>query len=119
MAQPSVLNVADNYPIELLFPIREGQSAAQVGKKGKDKGRWSIGLKLCWIINSHRQVCAWRWDTLNCPDNQFLDLVADYALQAISLADWGFRCALGLPDNVKVCKKGSSCRTRRACASGA
>ena len=53
MAQPSVLNVADSYPIELLFPIREGRSAAQVGKKGKDKGHWSIGLKLCWI---HQQL---------------------------------------------------------------
>ena len=86
MAQPSVLNVADNYPIELLFPIREGRSAAQVGKKGKDKGRWSIGLKLCWIINSYGQICAWRWDTLNCPDNQFRDLFTDYELQAIILA---------------------------------
>ena len=26
LALPSVLNVADNYPIELLFPIREGRS---------------------------------------------------------------------------------------------
>ena len=107
MAQPSVLNVADSYPIELLFPIREGRSVAQVGKKGKDKGRWCIGLKLCWIINSYGQVCAWRWDTLNCPDNQFLDLFADYELLAIILTDWGFRCAQGLPDNVKVCKKGT------------
>jgi len=56
LAQPSVLNVVDNYPIELLFPIREGRSLQQVGKKGQDKGRWSIGLKLCWVINTFGQV---------------------------------------------------------------
>jgi len=107
LAQPSVLNVADNYPIELLFPVREGRSSQQVGKKGKDKGRWSVGLKLCWIINTFGQVCGWRWDTLNCPDNTFLDLLEGYQEQAIILADWGFRCAQGVPDNVKVCKKGT------------
>ncbi len=64
-------------------------------------------MKLCWIINRYGQVCAWHWDTLNCPDNQFLDLFADYELQAIILADWGFRCAQGLPNNVKICKKGT------------
>src|SRR5947208_15559816 len=26
MAQPSVLNVVDSYPMELIFPIREGRS---------------------------------------------------------------------------------------------
>jgi len=107
LAQPSVLNVADNYPIELLFPIREGRSSQQVGKKGKDKGRWSVGLKLCWIINTFGQVCGWRWDTLNCPDNAFLHLFEVFDERAIILADWGFRCASGLPENVKVCKKGT------------
>jgi hypothetical protein len=23
-----------------------------VGKKGKDKGRWSVGIKLCWLLNN-------------------------------------------------------------------
>jgi hypothetical protein len=107
LAQPSVLNVVDNYPIELIFPIREGRSKQQVGKKNKDKGRWSIGLKLCWILNTFGQVCGWTWETMNCPDNEFLDFLEQFDEQAILLADWGFRCADGVPANVKLCKKGT------------
>jgi hypothetical protein len=39
LAEPSVLNVVDSFPIELLFPIRQGRSPQQLGKKSKDKGR--------------------------------------------------------------------------------
>jgi hypothetical protein len=44
------ITVIDSYPIELIFPIRQGRSPQQVGKKGKDKGRWSVGIKFCWLI---------------------------------------------------------------------
>src|SRR5579864_6499654 len=44
---------------------------------------------------------------MNCPDNAFLDFFEEYDQQAILLADWGFRCADGIPDNVKLCKKGT------------
>lgn len=33
LAAPSLFTIMDSYPIELLFPIREGRSAGQVGKK--------------------------------------------------------------------------------------
>lgn len=56
LAPPSFFTVIDSYPIELLFPIRAGRSPAQVGKKGKDKGRWSVGIKLCWLLNHQGQV---------------------------------------------------------------
>ena len=105
LAQPSVLNGADNDPIELLFPLREGPTQQQVGKKGTDTGRWTVGLQRCWISNPLGQLCGWPWDPLNCPDNTFLDLFEVYQEQAILLADVGFRCAHGLPDKVKVCKK--------------
>jgi len=39
LAKPGFFTVIDSYPIELLFPIRQGRSPQQVGKKGKDKGR--------------------------------------------------------------------------------
>jgi len=39
LAQPRVLKVADRYPIELIFPIREGRSDQQFGQKNRDKGR--------------------------------------------------------------------------------
>jgi len=107
MAQPSVLNVVDSYPMELIFPIREGRSKQQFGGKNKDKGRWSVGVKLCWILNSFGQVCGWIWDKMNCPDQTFLDFFEEYDQSAILLADWGFRCAAGVPDNVKLCKKGT------------
>jgi hypothetical protein len=107
LAQPSTLNVVDSYPIELLFPIRQGRSKRQFGTKGKDKGRWSVGVKLCWILNTYGQVCGWDWDKMNCPDQTFLSFFEQYDGQAIMLADWGFRCADGVPSNVKLCKKGT------------
>jgi hypothetical protein len=107
MEQTSVLNVVDSFPIELIFPIREGRSKQQYGGKNKDKGRWSVGIKVCWILNTFGQVCGWIWDKMNCPDNEFLDYFAEFDDYAIMLADWGFRCKEGLPDNVKLCKKGT------------
>ena len=35
MAAPTILGVADTYGIELIHPMREGRSAAQIGKKGR------------------------------------------------------------------------------------
>lgn len=37
LADATFVTVIDSYPIELLFPIREGRSQQQVGKKGRDK----------------------------------------------------------------------------------
>ena len=107
LAQPSVLNVVDSYPIELIFPIRAGRTKHQVGTKSRDKGRWSVGVKLCWILNRFGQVCGWTWDKMNCPDQCFLEFLEEYDQQAIILADWGFRSANGVPDPVKLCKKGT------------
>jgi len=107
LAQPTTLNVVDSFPIELIFPIREGHSTRQYGRKSKDKGRWSVGVKLCWFLNQYGQVCGWIWDPMNCPDRDFLSFLEEYDHEAIILADWGFRCADGVPDNVKLCKKGT------------
>lgn len=41
LADPSFFTVIDSYPIELIFPIRQGRSSLQVGKKGRDKWRRS------------------------------------------------------------------------------
>lgn len=103
----SVLSVVDSYPIELLFPIREGRSPQQLGKKNKDKGRWSIGIKLCWLINTYGRVVAWRWVTMNRPDQDFHPMIEQLQEMVIVLADLGFRCADGLPANLKLCPKGT------------
>jgi len=66
-----------------------------------------VGIKLCWILNVFGQVCGWIWNPMNGPDNDFLDVFEEYAEQAVILTDWGFRCAQGVPENVKLCKKGT------------
>jgi hypothetical protein len=104
---PSLLNVIDSFPIELLFPLRHGRSAQQLGKKGRDKGRWSIGVKLCWLLNTLGQVVGWHWLTMNCPDQDFLPLVTLLNEAGVVLSDLGFRCKAGLPDNLKLCVKGT------------
>ena len=107
MADPTFFTVIDSYPIELLFPIREGRSEQQVGKKGRDKGRWSIGIKLCWLLNDFCRVVAWDWATMNVYDKHFSSLVEPLIGQTIVLADYGFRDQEGVPENMKICKKGT------------
>ena len=107
LAAPSFFTVIDSYPIELLFPIRQGRSPEQVGKKGKDKGRWSVGIKLCWLLNDTGQVVAWDWATMNVHDQHFHPVIERVNGQSIVLADYGFRSVKGVPDNCKLCAKGT------------
>lgn len=104
---PSFFTVGDSFPIELLFPIREGRSDRQVGKKNKDKGRWSIGIKLCWILNHLGRVVGWKWLPMNAHDQDFNDEIEKLDGQTITLADLGFRCKAGIPANLKLCHKGT------------
>jgi len=99
--------VVDSFPIELLFPIREGRSKQQIGKKSRDKGRWSIGIKLCWILNTLGQGVGWHWLPMNAPDQDFLPLVTLLNTEGIVLSDVGFRCKQGVPDTLKLCLKGT------------
>ena len=107
LAEASLLNVIDSFPIELLFPIRQGRSAQQIGTKNKDKGRWSIGLKVCWILNRLGQVVGWHWLPMNHSDQDFLPLVGLLKEDGLVLSDLGFRCKTGVPDNLKLCLKGT------------
>lgn len=107
LGEPSLLNVIDSFPIELLFPLRAGRSAQQIGTKNRDKGRWSIGLKLCWILNRTGQVVGWHWLPMNRPDQDFLPLVDLLESDGLVLADLGFRRKAGVPDNLKLCLKGT------------
>ena len=107
LAEPSLLNVIDSFPIELLFPIRQGRSAQQIGTKNRDKGRWSIGVKLCWILNRLGQVVGWHCLPMNHSDQDFLPLVDLLLADGLVLADLGFRGKGGIPDNLKLCLKGT------------
>ena len=106
LAEASVMTVIDTYPIELLFPIREGRSQQQIGKKGRDKGRWSIGVKLCWLLNKYGQVVGWDWAGMNTHDQHFHPVAEAVSDTSIVFGDEGFRKADGIPDNMKLCKKG-------------
>lgn len=107
LAKPSFFTVVDSYPIELLFPIRQGRSSKQLGKKGRDKGRWSVGIKFCWLLNDSGQVVGWGWAGMNEPDQTFHPLIECFDGQTIVLADLGFRAAKGTPENLKLCSKGT------------
>ena len=107
LESPSFFTVGDSFPIELLFPIREGRSKKQIGKKNKDKGRWSIGIKLCWVLNNLGRVIGWQWRPMNAHDQEFNAEIEQWEGETITLTDLGFRCKDGVPDNIKLCEKGT------------
>ena len=107
LAAPTVLGVADSDGVELLHPMREGRSPAQIGKKGKSTHRWIVGGKLCFILNQWGLICAWDCATANVHDAHFQPLLAQCAEQMIVLTDTGFHAKTGDPANMKVCPRGS------------
>jgi hypothetical protein len=72
LASPTVLGVVDSYGIELLHPIREGRSPAQLGRKGKSNHRWIIGGKLCLLVTQLGLVAGWVWTPANTHDTCFI-----------------------------------------------
>ena len=107
LAAPSFFTMFESYPIELLFPIRQGRSPQQVGKQGKKKARWSVGIKLCWLLNDSSQVVARDWAMMNVHGQHFHPVFEQVNGQSIVLADYGFRSVRGVPDNCKLCAKGT------------
>jgi hypothetical protein len=107
MAAPTVLGVADSYGIELIHPMREGRSPAQIGKKGQSNHRWIVGGKLCFILNQWGLICAWECAPANVHDTHFQPLIAQFDGQMIVLTDTGFHAKTGDPGNLKVCPRGT------------
>ncbi|HVO71757.1 MAG TPA: hypothetical protein VMT24_17030 [Aggregatilineaceae bacterium] len=107
LAAPSLFTVGDSYPIELLFPIREGRSPKQVGKKGKDKGRWTIGGRWWVLLDTYGRIVVWYWRPLDHPDKDFNCFVRYRDGLTITLTDLGFRDTDGVPANLKRCPKGT------------
>jgi len=95
MAAPTVLGVADSYGIELIHPMREGRSPAQIGKKGYSNHRWIVGGKLCFILNQWGLICAWECAPANVHDTHFQPLIAQFDGQMIVLTDTGFHAKTG------------------------
>jgi hypothetical protein len=107
LAQPSAFTVMDSYPIELLFPVREGRSQQQIGKKGRDKGRWIIGGRLWVMLDTYGRIIEWHFLTLDHADKHFNRFATPFAGQTVTLTDLGFRDAQGAPDHLKFCQKGT------------
>jgi hypothetical protein len=107
LAVPTVLGVADSYGIELIHPVREGRSSAQLGKQGKSHQRWMVGGTLCCILNQWGLICAWDCATANVHDTHFHPLIAQFEGRMIVLADTGFHAKTGDPANMKVCPRGT------------
>jgi hypothetical protein len=107
LAAPTVLGVADTYGLELIHPMREGRSPAQVGKKGLSHPRWIVGGKLCFVLNQWGLICAWDCATANGYAAHFHPLIAQFAKQMILLTDTGFHAKTGDPANMKVCPRGT------------
>ncbi|MCX6032497.1 MAG: transposase [Chloroflexi bacterium] len=106
LAEPSILGVIDTYGLELIHPIREGRSAAQIGRKGLSNHRWIVGGKLCLLLNHLGLVVAWDCDTANVADNTFQPLVKQFEDQMVVFADTGLHAATDDPQNLKICHRG-------------
>ena len=106
LAAPTVLGVADTYGIELIHPMREGRSPAQVGKKGLSNHRWIVGGKLCVVLIQWGLICAWACATANVYDTHLHPLIAQVDQQMIILPDTGFHAKTGDPANMKLCPRG-------------
>jgi hypothetical protein len=107
LAAPTVLGVADTYGIELLHPMREGRSPAQIGKKGMSHHRWMVGGKLCFILNQWGFICAWDCATANVYDTHLHPLLAQFQDQMSVLTETCFHAKSGDPANMKVCPRGT------------
>jgi hypothetical protein len=108
LAEPTIFGVIDSYGIELCHPIRESHQPQRrrIGKKGYASWRWIVGGKLCLLTNKFGLVTDWAVATANVSDQTFLPLCEAVSDRMIVLADRGFRCRTGQPQNLKICPKG-------------
>ncbi len=91
LVAPQAERVIDSYGMELIHPIGQGRSEAQVGKKGQSHHRWIVGVKLGWLITPHGQIMEWGWATANPHDQPFRGIGQRWTNRSEVLSDWGFR----------------------------
>ena len=107
LEEASLLGVVDTYGIELIHPMREGRSSAQIGQKGLSNHRWIVGGKFCFVLNKLGLICDWDCATANVHDSSFQSLIQGFEEKMIILADQGFHSRDGDPSNMKLCKRGT------------
>ena len=104
-AAPTTLGVVDSYGIELIHPVRQGRARHPLGKKGRSNHRWTVGGKLCVIVNQWGRTVDWDWHTANVHDSVFHPMIRRFQQQMIVLSDPGFHAKAGDPANLKVCPR--------------
>ncbi len=107
LAQPTLLGVVDSYGIELIHPIREGRSPAQIGRKGLSNHRWIVGYKLCLLANRWGGIVGWLCAPAQVHDTVFHPLIEVFQDRMLVLADTGFHARDGDPPNLKLCPRGT------------
>lgn len=106
LAQPSFFTIMDSFGIELIHPIREKRSQAQVGRKGKSNHRWIVGVKYCLLINEDGAAVGWGWAPDNEHDQVFRPVALAFRDETITLTDSGFVEKGAVASNIKLCKRG-------------
>jgi hypothetical protein len=107
LAAPTVLGVADTSGMELLHPMREGRSPAQMGTKGLSHHRWRVGGKRCVVLHQWGVICAWDCATANGYDTHLHPLIAQFDQPMMILTDPGFPAKTGDPANLQVGPRGT------------
>jgi hypothetical protein len=109
LAETTVIGVTDSFGIEFCHPIREKRfpDKKRIGKKGKSNSRWIVGGKLCVVLNKFGLVVDFATDTANVSDKDFNPLLKRYEEEMIIFSDTGFDDKDGVPENVKLCKRGT------------
>src|SRR4029434_1748176 len=86
LAAPTVLGGIDTYGIELIHPRRAGRSPQQIGRKGVSNHRWSVGGKLCLLLNQWGLLVGWACATAHVADNTLQGLIRQFEEQRIVLS---------------------------------
>src|SRR5215212_81719 len=106
LAEPTMLSIIDTYGIELIHPRREDYTDSQIGRKGISNGRWIVGVKAAFLINSRGEIIDWACGTANLADNAFRDVATDYGDETVVFTDNGFRKKGFDPANLRSCNHG-------------
>lgn len=109
LAETTLIGVTDSFGIEFCHPIREKRfpDKKRIGKKGKSNSRWIVGGKLCVVLNKFGLVVDFSTDTANVSDKEFNSMLKKYEKKMVIFADTGFNDKDGIPENVKLCERGT------------
>jgi hypothetical protein len=101
----TVLNIADSFGIELCHPIREKRKGSTIGKKGLSNHRWIVGRKVNIAINQKAMIIVLQESEANRHDQIFNPALSK--INGVVLCDSGHKSADAMPDNLKICKRGT------------